>query len=106
MAKTRHPISRKIQENPSLCKEVSKYTHNVGFPLFQDGAYLVRRSVKNLNHPYTLSLYYRSKVWHLHIRIRNDKMYAIGSEKPEEEVNIVFLHNIMDGRVWEHLFNL
>ncbi|KAI0207259.1 hypothetical protein LSAT2_008067 [Lamellibrachia satsuma] len=53
--------------------------------LRQDGAYLVRDSTKDPNNPYTLSLFYQNKVWHLHIRIRTDDMFAIGSAKQDEE---------------------
>lgn len=57
--------------------------------MFQDGAYLVRDSTKDPNNPYTLSLFYQNKVWHLHIRIRTDDMFAIGSAKQDEEVFLI-----------------
>ena len=58
----------------------------VGFPMFQEGTYLIRSSAKDPSKPYTLSLFYKRKVWHLHLRLRSDGMFAVGSEKPEEEV--------------------
>ncbi|KAI0207260.1 hypothetical protein LSAT2_008068 [Lamellibrachia satsuma] len=53
--------------------------------LRQDGAYLIRNSARDPNNPYTLSLFYKNKVWHLHIRIRPDGKCAIGALKPDEE---------------------
>lgn len=50
-----------------------------------NGGYLVRNSTKDPNNPYTLSVFYKRKVWHLHIRIRGDGKFAIGSAKQDEE---------------------
>ena len=54
--------------------------------MFQEGAFLIRSSAKDPSKPYTLSLLYKKKVWHLHLRLRADGMFAVGSEKPKEEV--------------------
>ena len=56
--------------------------------MFQDGVYLVRDSTKDPIKPYTLSLFFK-KVWHLHIRIRPDGMFALGFEKTNEEVLLI-----------------
>lgn len=54
-----------------------------------DGAFIVRRSLKGVNKfgsPYSLSLYFAGKVYHLTVRQRVDNMYALGFEKRGEQV--------------------
>ncbi|KAK2180421.1 hypothetical protein NP493_443g01000 [Ridgeia piscesae] len=71
--------------------------------LHQDGAYLIRSSKTDPKSPYTLAIFYKSKVWNLHIHIRSDKKFAIGAVKQDEQsfANIVELveyhktHNII-----------
>ena len=36
--------------------------------------------------PYTLTLFFNYQMFHLHIRQRDDKKYALGKEKPGEQV--------------------
>ncbi|XP_064465905.1 lymphocyte cytosolic protein 2-like isoform X2 [Ornithodoros turicata] len=52
----------------------------------EDGAYLVRVSKRGGdNNPYTLSIFYKDRIFHLNIRRRNDNTYALGTEKPMEK---------------------
>ena len=53
---------------------------------FQDGSFLVRDSTTDPDSPYTLILFFDNKVRSLRLRVRRDKMFAIGTEKPDEEV--------------------
>lgn len=51
-----------------------------------NGAYLVRVSRRGGdNNPYTLSIYYQDRLFHLNIRRRSDNTYALGTEKPLEK---------------------
>ncbi|XP_040079623.1 B-cell linker protein isoform X1 [Ixodes scapularis] len=51
-----------------------------------NGAYLVRVSRRGGdNNPYTLSIYYQDRLFHLNIRRRTDNTYALGTEKPLEK---------------------
>ncbi|XP_022101580.1 extensin-like isoform X2 [Acanthaster planci] len=52
-----------------------------------DGAFIVRNSSKGEdNIPYSLSLWYNNKVRNLHIRLRDDGKYALGTYKENEQV--------------------
>ena len=72
-----------------MCSSFSFFVMSM-FTVFQDGAYLVRDSTRDPSSPYTLSILFGSKVWRLHIRNRRDGMFAIGSEKRDEEVMLCF----------------
>lgn len=51
-----------------------------------NGAYLVRVSRRGGdNNPYTLSIYYQGRLFHLNIRRRSDSTYALGTEKSLEK---------------------
>ncbi|XP_025096148.1 formin-like protein 20 isoform X14 [Pomacea canaliculata] len=65
------PIDRK--EGEARVKSIGK-----------DGTYLVRISTKNAKFPYTLVVLLKGHVSNLHIRLRNDKKYALGDEKDDE----------------------
>ena len=53
----------------------------------QNGCFLIRKSQRGGgDNPYTLSVYYKRKVWNLHIRKRSDQKFALGTEKPNEAV--------------------
>lgn len=49
--------------------------------------FLVRKSERNPNQPYTLVLWHSSRLWNLPIRLREDKQYAAGTEKKDESVS-------------------
>ncbi|XP_038070565.1 extensin-like isoform X2 [Patiria miniata] len=52
-----------------------------------DGAFVVRNSTKGGdNIPYSLSLWFNNKVRNLHIRLRDDGKYALGTYKDNEQV--------------------
>ena len=62
---------------------------NYVFILFQNGAYLLRKSIKGGNkQPYTLMVIKENHVYNLKIRERNDKRVALGEEKPDEMVSL------------------
>ena len=71
-----------------------------------DGGYIVRKSRRaGLNNPYTLTLYYRGKIFHLNIRQRHDNLYALGKEKFKEKVLtkllvVFFLFRILSKRIF------
>nr|XP_027202030.1 B-cell linker protein-like [Dermatophagoides pteronyssinus] len=51
-----------------------------------DGAFLVRKSKRaGICMPYTLTLYFNHRIFHLNIRIRSDQQYALGTEKLREK---------------------
>lgn len=50
----------------------------------KEGAFVVRKSDKNINFPYSLSLYYKGSIRNLQIGIRDDKKYALGKLKEGE----------------------
>ena len=58
--------------------------------VFQDGSFLVRKSVRGGDtQPYTLVVLYRSHVYNLKIRKRPDTKVALGEEKPDELVRYI-----------------
>ncbi|CAN7990369.1 unnamed protein product [Ixodes hexagonus] len=62
-------------------EDVDSYLNDLG-----NGAYLVRVSRRGGdNNPYTLSIYYQDRLFHLNIRRRSDSTYALGTEKPLEK---------------------
>ena len=52
----------------------------------QDGTYVIRRSTKQADRPYTLMIYLSGAVFNLPIRLRPDDNYALGSHKENEQV--------------------
>ena len=56
---------------------------------FQSGSFVVRKSNKGgAENPYTLTLFFSYKMYNLHVRKRRDGQWALGKEKPSEQVNI------------------
>lgn len=52
------------------------------------GMYLVRESRRGgLSNPYTLTIFYNDRVYHLNIRKRTDGLFALGSVKANEMVS-------------------
>nr|XP_012136281.1 PREDICTED: lymphocyte cytosolic protein 2-like isoform X2 [Megachile rotundata] len=72
-----HNISR--EQATALIKEQSIY----GNP--QDGYFLIRPSVTNVNNPLALVLWYKDKVYNVPVRKRPDNRYALGSAKVNEQ---------------------
>ena len=62
---------------------------NYVFILFQNGAYLLRKSTKGGDkQPYTLMVIYKNHVYNLKIRERDDKRVALGEVNPDEMVSL------------------
>lgn len=54
----------------------------------QNGTFLIRKSIKTANLPYTLDVMYDQRVCHIQIRRRVDSLLALGAhEKPSEVVS-------------------
>lgn len=52
-----------------------------------NGGFLVRKSKRaGICMPYTLTLYFNHRIFHLNIRIRPDQQFALGTEKLKEKV--------------------
>ncbi|XP_046580276.1 formin-like protein 3 isoform X3 [Haliotis rubra] len=49
-----------------------------------DGTYLVRKSDKDPNQPYTMQVLFEDRVNNLKVRLREDKRFALGEAKPNE----------------------
>ncbi|OTF80895.1 hypothetical protein BLA29_004137, partial [Euroglyphus maynei] len=51
-----------------------------------DGGFLVRKSKRaGICMPYTLTLYFNHRIFHLNIRLRSDQQFALGTEKLKEK---------------------
>lgn len=62
-----------------------------------DGAFLVRHSRRaGVENPYTLTLYYSGRIFHLNIRKRPDNLYALGKEKHKEKVSLELVSIVLD----------
>jgi hypothetical protein len=58
------------------------------FCLTQDGSFIVRRSERGgASRPYTLAVFYGDRVYNLHIRLKSNSKYALGTEKEDEIVS-------------------
>lgn len=59
--------------------------------LSENGTFLVRKSRRaGICNPYTLTLFYNNRIFHLNIRKRQDRLFALGTEKPREKVQLIF----------------
>jgi hypothetical protein len=54
----------------------------------QDGSFIVRRSERGgAASPYTLTVFQGGRVYNLHIRLKSNNKYALGTEKADELVS-------------------
>lgn len=49
--------------------------------------FLIRKSERKADQPYTLVLWHHGRMWNLPVRLREDKKYAAGSKKADESVS-------------------
>lgn len=49
-----------------------------------EGMFLIRKSERKADQPYTLVLWHHGRMWNLPVRLREDKKYAAGSKKADE----------------------
>lgn len=74
------------------------------FDGFQDGTFLVRESrLKEAHHPYSMGVLHLGSVYHLKIRLRSDKQYALGEEKDNEPVggHYSFKRSTLYGKIYQ-----
>lgn len=59
--------------------------------LNESGSFVVRPSKRaGADNPYSLTIFYDEKVFHLNIRYRPDYTFALGKEKKKEKVQTLF----------------
>ena len=70
----------------------------------QDGSFVVRQSRHGGNaNPFALTVVSRGLVYNLLIRLKPNRKYALGSEKPDEHVclEIYQLHDKKTNKLWD-----
>ncbi|PVD30952.1 hypothetical protein C0Q70_10228 [Pomacea canaliculata] len=61
-----------------------------------EGMFLIRKSERKADQPYTLVLWHHGRMWNLPVRLREDKKYAAGSKKADES-QLVFMMAVIRG---------